>query len=264
MNDVAFDTVAKAAATTRSRRGTLRLIGGAISLALSLSGTLWAASRDVAAKNKKKKRKKKRCDPPHVKCGKDCCHLGHYCCGGKFCCLAGAVCCSDGSGCCPEGMTCCSDGLTCCPPGYACCDGTCCPQGQTCSNGVCCTPCGGSGGPCCEQQFEGGVCCQGRCHLPCPAGTTMDPDTCQCKCSVGSGHVVGAEQVCCPPGQSECGGQCCPTCGCENDVCTNNWYMCGPEGDHTCCFQGYTCCPDQPFCCDPGRTCNPTGGCKSS
>lgn len=270
MDDITFDTVARAVAAAHSRRGALQLLGGVISLVTSLSGMLWPASLDVTAENhknrnnrKKDKKKKHPCEKDWHSCGERCCPPERTCCGhGRGCCSAGAPCCSHG--CCGPGQTCCGNG--CCETGRTCCGSGetmgCCPLDQGCFNWLCCTPCGGPNGPCCELQFEGGICCQGMCHLPCPEGTAMDPLTCRCECYQVLGLEVGTEQACCPSGQSECGGQCCPTCGCEQGVCTNNWYMCGPEGAHSCCFQGYVCCPDQPFCCNPGHTCNPTGGCQ--
>ena len=260
MDDFSFDNIAKAVVATNSRRGILRLlVCGLTARFVSPSGALWPASRDVAAR-KHKRKKKKACAGDKGSCGdRHACPFG----GG-----------------CPNGQECCGTDVQ---------TGKCCSHGRKCFNGECCTPCGGPNGPCCAQEFVGGICCKGQCHLPCLDGWALDPRTCRCECYHVLGGRVGVEQVCCPPGltdcgnqcvdtlsddqncgtcgnacgagESCCGGECCDRCECENGQCTHNWFVCGSG----CCFQGYTCCPDVPFCCSPDKpVCSGTGGCKYS
>ena len=224
-------------------------------------------------------------------CVKNCKNVGSACCPvacGVSCCGSSETCLDTGQGlCCSAGtLPClgpqesCYDPRTekCLPSGIGCpfgqeCGNLCCPEGLTCKEGVCCRS---------NQRVCNGVCCDGPCDLN---GDCCEPPS----------HLCGGSDVCCPPFNECCLGECCelgqhchPTlrtccstiCGpkcCRADqfcqdaatglcgACPQGTEPCnsvGPDGVvvTTCCPPGANCCLGQ--CCtnETGHECTGPGG----
>jgi len=127
-----IDDLARELASPTSRRGAIRLIGGAM---LGFLFTSWKpASLQAQTCNPPCSGKKGTCcttgnTPFCVTTGKTCC--GNTKCGGK------KICCSDSASpfCTTAGKTCC--GKKGCKPGEVCCALGCCQKGQYCVSGRC-------------------------------------------------------------------------------------------------------------------------------
>ena len=247
MDDITFDTIAKAVVIALSRRGALRLLAGTV--ITGLFEGLGSPEVLLAGGHKKHKKHKKKkpqgCSPLQTKCGNTCCHYGTFCCAGF---------------CWPQGeLQCCGTYTTlleyqCCPSPHdygcrldqQCCGTTCCDPGKVCRDGECRTECSTTCSP-------GWFCCKDNC-VQCPGGQEPDPATCLCQI--------------CEPNEEQCGGQCCRTGAdqlcCEGKACHNKTtgdgvpVHCCNDGLGSIARQGYVCCLDSlgnPFSCEPGYVC---------
>jgi len=227
-----FDELAKLLAGGLTRRGALRQIGG------SLSGALLAALGVGKARG----------DNPH---GNDDC--AHFCTSVFPPGPARGKCISDAA----HGTGLCYQCGPAAPPGHGPLCGTiCCRADQVCTNGVCACPAG-------TEE------CGGACIVLCPAGTTRDPDTCNCVATCHeAGDKCGRDSDCCAglvclngfcsaPG---CAGASCATfipCSSGNPDCVcvtlqpSGAGLCVP-GSTSCDIVG-DCGPD--FSCPAGSLC---------
>jgi len=87
----------------------------------------------------------------------------------------------------------------------------------------------------------------------------------------------GRPSLFCPPGQTQCGRQCCASnefcsggqcipcppgrTGCVNDCCAPGRFCCANGTAYRCCHNGDHCCPigDSVTCCPRNYVCTPTG-----
>lgn len=201
-----FDDLSRELARPTSRRGVLKLIGGAA--AAATAATVLRPFRAQAS-----------CAVP---CGSTCCAAGQTCSDAATgCCCAsgttpcGTSCCKSGVACvnastglcgCPSGYTQCGRGtsMTCCPSGKACGSAGCVPASdlttkstaKTCSAPLTCLNvqngcesagnCNGNGGCFCYQTAEGGSICQASTNCAnnctrsadCPSGQVCIVNTC--------------------------------------------------------------------------------------
>jgi hypothetical protein len=223
-----FDDLSRAMAEPQSRRGVLKVFGGA-ALAAAAATMLKPFRGDAVVQ----------CSPGLAACGDGCCPAGQAClnasngtCGcpsGTTAC--GANCCSGTSSdastcCCPSGTTPC--GIRCCASGVACIDK---------ANGVCGCP---SGHTSCGSVAN---------RTCCPAGVACGSAKCQ-----PVGTFTGTNRVaksCCG-----CNGTCCPG---RNDQCRRP--KCG-GGSCYCdeyCQTAGDCCSDFNDTCGGGAFVAPAG-----
>jgi hypothetical protein len=175
---------------------------------MGLASAIWRDDGEA-----KKKRKKKKCKAPKVKCGKKCCAEGQACLDGQC-----ATPTSPPPPCTPScGSAVCGDNG---------CGGSCgtCGSAQSCQGGTCTCP-------------GGQVPCGALCVDACPAGRTINPNTCKC-CRV-SGF---ADRVCDSVSRDPCcSGLPCDSISPEATSCP------GRTLDQPCSF---------PAQCAPPLTCN--------
>lgn len=246
MDGSRFDALARTVGRLTTRRGSFRLVSGAV-VALGTGARFLGAGA--------KRRDCRLVDEP---CGKDAGKPGR-CCTGAVCAegpFGGAVCV------CPEPLQICNGlcvdrgadprgcGPNCevCAAESDCCSGECCKDGQRCCDGKCTdltadnANCGGCGQTC----PDGTTCCDSRCRA-----FADDPRHCG-----GCGKQCGAHAVCansqcvCRKGYADCGDGVCRFL--QNDP--RNCGRCGRAcGRGQRCSRGRCkCAPGFPTACLPG------------
>lgn len=141
--DQFIDNLARELAKPTSRRGVIRLVGGA------MLGSLVAAWMPASLEARTYTCPYK-CRPGNPN-GKTCCKTGSS----PFCISSGKVCC--GNSYCPNGYTCCGSGscTSCASPSESCCGNNVCESNETCCGGkYCCGP---------NQQCKNGRCVASNC-----------------------------------------------------------------------------------------------------
>ena len=272
MDAVQFDTLTRRLATSRTRRGALRLLAGTLGWSFVAPLRPEEAAAKCVGLNQSCKKPKKgrslgkrrrccsgtRCD--QGLCRADQCVFGLTLCAGR--CIEVL---SDPNNCgacanrCPDGRSCCNG--TCSTlqesPNCGAC-GTVCPAGTSCCGGTCVNlqdpaNCGSCGNACRPGQFCQGGACVDRC--------TDDGQVCQtdaqcCRFPESVCLNLGVTRVCgrnCVGAASQClniapGPFCCSGLTCVGGRCTQ-------DQQPSCRLYGTNCGPGQPPCCD-GVPCN--------
>jgi hypothetical protein len=221
-----FDELSRELARPTSRRGVLKMIGGAA--AAATAATLVRPFRAEAA-----------CPSGAPVCGTGCCAAGETCTDpSSGCCCAsgttpcGPACCKSGIACvdaasgicgCPAGYTSCGRGsnLTCCPAGKACGSTSCVPASNLSSKSTA-KQCGGRacGTTCwtCGGDFNASLCGSSGPFHYCLCGTPTEGGPCFCFGSFQCGDFgTCSASTDCPTGfkciPTCCGNQCAPPCG---------------------------------------------------
>jgi hypothetical protein len=199
------------------------------------------------------------------------------------CCQGGSCASSTACGCTGNGNACTGNGQCC---SSNCAGGSlCCPTGQQNCSGSCATNCGCSSpaGTACSQPSD---CCNSNCSSGkcCPDGQTWCTDHCQAPPCAVACHArlqdctvaccstncpvpdagIGGAQVCCNPGEVNCGGcmtpkagtgpavTCVHDCECATGNCSGGSHCCN-AGDHF--SNGAMCCGPGTDYCDLTGTC---------
>jgi hypothetical protein len=210
-----FESLSRSMAQPTSRRGVLKMMGGA--LVAGAAATVLKPFRADAV-----------CPAGAPSCGSGCCAKGETCSdpSSTCCCPKGTTPC--GTSCCNAGVSCANraTGLCGCPAGYTPCGSgtnlTCCPAGQACSSGC----------PTATSLASRSV--AKTCGVTCPAPS----DICSIPpCAANSNCVCFGGGIC-----GDVRGLVCvqsPLCGPNGEcasgfVCILSGDCCGPHGPNLC------------------------------
>lgn len=261
MDDIRFDQLVKALASSGSRRTFLKgMFGTGVAVAsLGLPGQPGRAARrptptprPVSCPGQQVWDGAMCVCPSGIACGPDCCASADQCCD-NACCAPGSVCVAEEQ-CCPVGQVCpsyvggpcCPDGTLCCPNGDACFD----PVGGCCATSDCptdyCNPVSCENNVCVYQPLPDGTDC-GDCAA-CSGGVCVSTCAGTC-CPADDACVDLANGGCCSV--DDCPPRTCQSVSCDEHICAYQSFANGTDcGDCALCQDG--ACTNQ---CTPGETC---------